>query len=449
MNKIKTVINKYYFFELVIISIFSYIYFINSWVSDDAFISFRTIDNFINGYGLRWNIAERVQSFTNPLWILFLSPFYLIFKEIYFTNLFISFFSSLFSILLVLKKINSIRLKLFLFLILISSKAFIDYSSGGLENSLNYFLLILFYFQFLKILYKENKSILPKTYFLIILLSSLILFSRLDLILFIVVPLIYTFTRWKNFNGNKILWTVLGFTPIFIWLIFSTIYFGFSLPNTFYAKMNSIESFAFKFNGGLNYFKYSIKNDSITIIIILSSIYFFLKNLKTKQSILFSGIFLYSIYIFYTGGDFMGGRFFSYSVILSLLFIFIYYHERLIKRINYFFPLIILYLILFPNSTIYIPSKPSMSIKGIGDEKIVYHKTTSLVYNWKNKSGLNKEKTRILSNKDFLNKNIIITPIIGMTGYFLGPKIHILDPLALTDPLLARLPGKGRVGHKY
>ena len=37
-----------------------------AWLSDDSFINFRTIDNFLHGYGLRWNVAERVQSFTDP-----------------------------------------------------------------------------------------------------------------------------------------------------------------------------------------------------------------------------------------------------------------------------------------------------------------------------------------------------------------------------------------------
>jgi arabinofuranosyltransferase len=41
-----------------------------AWVSDDAFITFRTVDNALNGAGLRWNPAERVQTYTHPLWML-------------------------------------------------------------------------------------------------------------------------------------------------------------------------------------------------------------------------------------------------------------------------------------------------------------------------------------------------------------------------------------------
>ncbi|MDP7573157.1 MAG: hypothetical protein QF391_16270, partial [Myxococcota bacterium] len=40
-----------------------------AWVSDDAFITFRVIDNFVHGYGLRWNVDERVEVYTHPLWL--------------------------------------------------------------------------------------------------------------------------------------------------------------------------------------------------------------------------------------------------------------------------------------------------------------------------------------------------------------------------------------------
>lgn len=58
-----------------------------AWVSDDAYITFRTIDNFIGGYGLRWNVDERVQAYTHPLWMLLLSAGHAITREPYFTSI--------------------------------------------------------------------------------------------------------------------------------------------------------------------------------------------------------------------------------------------------------------------------------------------------------------------------------------------------------------------------
>ena len=40
-----------------------------AWLGDDAFITFRTVMNVTHGHGLTFNIAERVQSYTHPLWL--------------------------------------------------------------------------------------------------------------------------------------------------------------------------------------------------------------------------------------------------------------------------------------------------------------------------------------------------------------------------------------------
>jgi arabinofuranosyltransferase len=52
-----------------------------AWVADDAFLTMRTVDNFVNGYGLRWNILERVQIYTHPLWMFLLSAFYYFIRD--------------------------------------------------------------------------------------------------------------------------------------------------------------------------------------------------------------------------------------------------------------------------------------------------------------------------------------------------------------------------------
>jgi hypothetical protein len=45
------------------------------WVADDAFISFRYARNWVDGLGLVFNAGERVEGYTNFLWIVLLSPF--------------------------------------------------------------------------------------------------------------------------------------------------------------------------------------------------------------------------------------------------------------------------------------------------------------------------------------------------------------------------------------
>jgi arabinofuranosyltransferase len=46
--------------------------FLSAWLSDDALITVRSVLNLISGYGPSFNLDERVQSFTHPLWFLLL-----------------------------------------------------------------------------------------------------------------------------------------------------------------------------------------------------------------------------------------------------------------------------------------------------------------------------------------------------------------------------------------
>jgi len=76
-----------------------------AWISDDAYITLRTVDNFVNGYGLTWNVAERVQTYTHPLWMFLLSIFYFITREPFYTTILISLLTTGIAIYLLLKKI--------------------------------------------------------------------------------------------------------------------------------------------------------------------------------------------------------------------------------------------------------------------------------------------------------------------------------------------------------
>ena len=45
----------------------------DAWVCDDAYITFRHVDHLWLGHGLQWNVGERVQGSTHPLWLLLLA----------------------------------------------------------------------------------------------------------------------------------------------------------------------------------------------------------------------------------------------------------------------------------------------------------------------------------------------------------------------------------------
>jgi hypothetical protein len=63
----------------------------SAWLSEDAYITLRTIDNVWNGYGLRWNAMQRVQAYTHPLWMMLIAAAYGLTRETFLTTLALSF----------------------------------------------------------------------------------------------------------------------------------------------------------------------------------------------------------------------------------------------------------------------------------------------------------------------------------------------------------------------
>ena len=45
------------------------------WVSDDVYITFRYVDNFIQGNGIVYNEGERVEGYTHFMWFVLLAVF--------------------------------------------------------------------------------------------------------------------------------------------------------------------------------------------------------------------------------------------------------------------------------------------------------------------------------------------------------------------------------------
>ena len=98
----------------------------------------------MNGDGLRFNLAERVQAYTHPLWLFLLAPVYLMTGEAFYTPILVSLGVSGAAVAcLVVGSAREGRLlgAAAALACLLSSKAFVDYTSSGLETPLSYLLL--------------------------------------------------------------------------------------------------------------------------------------------------------------------------------------------------------------------------------------------------------------------------------------------------------------------
>jgi arabinofuranosyltransferase len=110
---------------------------------DDAFITFRTVQNAWQGRGLTWNPGERVQAYTHPLWMLLALVCYGISGECYFSVLALAMLLALAAALLLLScAARADAWAATRVLLLASSLAVVNYAVCGLENPLLFALLI-------------------------------------------------------------------------------------------------------------------------------------------------------------------------------------------------------------------------------------------------------------------------------------------------------------------
>ena len=199
-----------------------------AWTSDDAYITFRTIDNFLNGYGLRWNIDERVQSFTHPLWLLVLTPAVLVTGNPYLASLAVSVVLTGCAVALVLAGTRGRPWQAAgVLTAMIFSKSFTDYSTSGLENALAHVLVAGLMLVTGTTIDTRARAGLAGT------LVGLLGMTRLDLLLLGTPVGLSALRSWRSTLPAF----AAGFAPLVAWEIFSIVYYGVPFPNTAYAKL--------------------------------------------------------------------------------------------------------------------------------------------------------------------------------------------------------------------
>ncbi len=72
---------------LALISLYAFTVLRTAWLCDDVYITLRTVANFVHGHGPNYNIGERVQAYTHPLWMFLLSLNYFLFRETFLTTI--------------------------------------------------------------------------------------------------------------------------------------------------------------------------------------------------------------------------------------------------------------------------------------------------------------------------------------------------------------------------
>jgi len=435
----------------------------NAWVSEDAHISFRTIDNLLGGHGLRWNVDERVQVYTHPLWLMLIAVAHAVTGEFYTTVTVIALALST-GAYWILARVWRDRpgfVVVALFAPLALSTAVVRYATSGFENSLTFFL----YAVFASMVYRSERAAEIPVWKLS-LVAALAAVNRLDSILLFLPVLLASL--WRGPGSRSLKQLAVGFVPLALWLLFSMFYYGFAFPNTALAKLSSEVPLTLYLSMGLGYWADLVRNDPVsgllltlaTVVTIVSMV-----RLRTHRgervweqlASLGAGIVLYSAYVVWVGGDFLAGRFWAAPVFASVPLCAAAFRqgaERLPLRNPRIAAALAGGLIVY-GVGIYWPAagverRVGGRILPMSNARVSLAR--DLHWQASEAAGVFQLVGEQLRRRAASGERVVEAyPVIGFVGLAAGPDVTIVDTQALADPLLARLPpaetSRIKIGH--
>jgi arabinofuranosyltransferase len=435
----------------------------NAWVSEDAHITFRAIENFSNGHGLRWNVDERVGVYTHPLWMALIALAYAATGEFYFTVTAISLTLSVSAYLILVRTWSDrpVFVALAVFAPIALSTTLVRYATSGFENSLTLFLYSIFASMMLRADRGTTLSL-----FKLSLIAALAAVNRLDALLLFVPALASSFVASQpTRRSTKI---ALGFAPLFGWLLFSVFYYGFPFPNTALAKLSAEVPRHLYLTNGISYWADLLLHDPVSGMVLSLGVVAavaLLVQLPSRRNdpaivrpaSVGAGILLYSGYVVWIGGDFLSGRFWAAPVFASIALC-----AALLDRAREGKPrreprtaiAVVAVLMLVLGGARVLASEIETRIPGRVQPLSTARVTLSRDLRWEPSDTASvfrlvgeELRQRAQSNQPLVEAY----PVVGFVGLAAGPNVIIIDPHALADPLLARMPPANpfeiKVGH--
>ena len=435
------------FLKAAMLSLFAIAVVRTAWMCDDAYITLRTVDNFVSGFGPRWNVAERVQTYTHPLWMFVLALPYYVTREAYFTPLVVSMLASLAAMWLLVTRIAvSSATAIIGASVLTFSRAFVEFSTSGLENPLTHLLLAIFF-----VLYWHPERAHRLTHLWIVV--SLIMVNRLDAgLLVLPAMLVRTYQMgWRP--GVKAV--AIGVVPLVTWELFSIIYYGFPFPNTAYAKLSNGVPPGELASQGIAFLLNSAANDPLTLLAMGTFVSVALASYRARQlapragSCAVCGLRgacrrrLHERPLSHCAAVLRRCAVCPLAGALDVVL-----HGSCHR--GYFRPwrLCNSAAAACESGRAREPSARPAGIAGISDQRAFYYRYTGLL-RWTREAPLPNYVWEEQGRKARLHPGVVEKGAVGMFGYFGGPGVHVVDFFALGDPLLARLPSRGRwrIGH--
>ncbi len=418
-----------------------------AWVSDDAYITFRSVSNFIHGYGAVYNVDERVQAYTHPLWFLLLSVLSRVGIDLYYASILLGVACAIGVGYLIAKTLPPAS-AIIVLAALATSPSFLDFSTSGLENSLSHLLIA----GIIALAFGWEEMPERRRALLIATCASLCILNRFDDALLVGPALLVTLIARPR--------AAIALVPLVLWLVVATLYYGTPLPNTFYAKLGAMP-LGEGLRHGIAYLSdYALAEPLHAGIATIGALLAFNEarsttgwpaELNKERRMLLAltiGALLYVAYVVVIGGDFMRGRMFTAPMLVALAAGGITQAARgpsfggtAIAGMSAIF----VAFLLIATTTQY---DNRISAAGIDNERAVYQNLwlSGRMGRATPELGASNDPATlgaILQRYAALYGPVTVSgTATGQYGYFAGPQVTVLDTLALSDPFVARMPAR-------
>jgi hypothetical protein len=383
---------------------------------DDAFISYRYVENFIQGNGLVFNSGERVEGYTNFLWIIILS----IFSKLGLNMILVSKALGIISgcvCLVLLYRISRLsfpekdwQFSLFPPVLLTASSAFAYWSISGLETSLFTMMVLLSVYLYL---IRRGGWVVSCALSALVRPEGVLIFAILFLH-----ELAFRkrgFKRTLKHSGEFVL-LLLPFA------VFKLSYYGNLLPNPFYAKTGL--SFEYV-TSGLEYFWQFLKHYGLWGLIYVLPILFY-RSMDSNGRLLLLLSCAYSLYVIAVGGDVLKAHRFFLPILPLLYLLLVISVRSLFFRLKREVKRGMIPAVLLLSVAFLFFLAPHKWIRDVRTAE------TALVEGMRFRAEYLKAS--------FPQRFSVAISTIGSISYHLGTRIKVIDMLGLTDRNISRNP---------
>ena len=236
--------NFYYYLLLLILIIISIsVVFYFNFTAEDAYITYRYAENFVNIGSLVYNEGEPINAMTSPLHAVLSAALFFTTGNTVLSNKIFSFVLMLVSALLVWYRYREHLHLQVLALILLLPPSVLLWTFGGLETP-----ILLFLATVTVILADRLPPFSLSLLCVVFLLAGLAFLTRYDSILFFLPVTLYAASKARSIKHIVIALAVAAILPL-TWLFVSVYYYGDLLPTSFYVKTPKGDFGGLIFNG--------------------------------------------------------------------------------------------------------------------------------------------------------------------------------------------------------